>query len=75
MRGGPRDGAGRPNLWGRGVRLEARTLRMPPEVWDRLDVFAKRETTTPSYAVAIMVAERSGAPGLLREDVAGEGES
>jgi len=48
---------------------------MPPEVWDRLDVFAKRETTTPSYAVAMMVAERSGAPGLLRDDVAGEGES
>jgi predicted transcriptional regulator len=57
------------------VRLEARTLRMPSDVWDRLDVFAKRETTTPSYAVAMMVAERSGAPGLLRDDVAGGEES
>lgn len=75
MRGGPREGAGRPNLWGRGVRLEARTLRMPSDVWDRLDVFAKRETTTPSYAVAMMVAERSGAPRLLRDDVASGEES
>ena len=75
MRGGQRDGAGRPNLWGRGVRLEARTLRMPTDVWDRLDVYARRQVTTPSYAVAMMVAERSGAPGLLREDVAGGEES
>jgi macrodomain Ter protein organizer (MatP/YcbG family) len=48
---------------------------MPSDVWDRLDVFAKRETTTPSYAVAMMVAERSGAPGLLRDDVASGEES
>ena len=75
MRGGQRDGAGRPNLWGRGVKLEARTLRMPLDVWDRLDVYARREVTTPSYAVAMMVAERSGAPGLLRDDVAGGEES
>lgn len=75
MRGGQRDGAGRPNLWGRGVKLEARTLRMPLDVWDRLDVYARREVTTPSYAVAMMVAEHSGAPGLLRDDVAGGEES
>jgi len=43
---------------------------MPLEVWDRLDVYARREVTTPSYAVAMMVAERSGAPGLLGDDVA-----
>jgi predicted DNA-binding ribbon-helix-helix protein len=50
--GGPRPNAGRPNPWGRGTRLQPRTLRLPDAVWDHLDVAAKREGTTPAALVA-----------------------
>ena len=50
--GGPRLNAGRPNPWGRGTRLQARTLRLPDAVWDVLDARAKREQVTPAVVVA-----------------------
>jgi predicted DNA-binding ribbon-helix-helix protein len=50
--GGPRPNAGRPNPWGRGTRLQPRTLRLPDAVWDALDAAAKREKVTPAVVVA-----------------------
>ena len=55
--GGPRPNAGRPNPWGRGTRLQPRTLRLPDRVWDLLDDIAKRDAVTPAVVIARMVLE------------------
>ncbi len=55
MRGGQRDGAGRPNAWGRGVRVQARTLRMPDAVWDQLDRLSLEASLPPSYVAGLLI--------------------
>lgn len=52
MRGGYRPNAGRVSGFGRGVRLQARTLRMPEDVWDVLDAFSAARKVPPSMFVA-----------------------
>lgn len=58
MRGGTREGAGRPNPFGRGVRLQARTLRMPEDLWDQLDAVARELHEAPAAVVARLLEER-----------------
>ena len=72
-RGGSRAGAGRPASFGRGVRVVARTLRMPQEVWDELDEIVQAVCAPPSVVVAHLI--RDGlevVQQLQRVDAAGE---
>ena len=58
--GGPRPNAGRPNPWGRGTRLQPRTLRLPDAVWEVLDAIAKRQKVTPAVVVAHLLEVHHG---------------
>lgn len=61
MRGGYRPNAGRVSAFGRGVRLQARTLRMPDERWDQLDALARELRDTPAAVVARLLDEHERA--------------
>lgn len=56
-RGGARPGAGRPSAWGRGVRVQARTLRMPDEVWDKLEDLSLDLCLPPSLVVGTLIQQ------------------
>ena len=58
-RGGARPGAGRPSSWGRGVRVQARTLRMPDEVWDQLEGLSLDLCLPPSLVVGTLIRQAS----------------
>lgn len=58
-RGGSRPGAGRPSSWGRGVRVQARTLRMPDEVWDQLEGLSLDLCLPPSLVVGTLIRQES----------------
>lgn len=58
-RGGARPGAGRPSGWGRGVRVQARTLRMPDELWDQLDALSMDLCMPPSRVAGWLITRAS----------------
>ena len=58
-RGGARPGAGRPSSWGRGVRVQARTLRMPDDVWDQLEGLSLDLCLPPSLVVGTLIRQAS----------------
>lgn len=62
MRGGFRPNAGRVSAFGRGVRLQARTLRMPDERWDQLDALARELRDTPAAVVARLLEDYAARP-------------
>lgn len=65
MRGGYRPNAGRVSAFGRGVRLQARTLRMPDECWDQLDALARELRDTPAAIVARLLENGSAVRDAL----------
>jgi macrodomain Ter protein organizer (MatP/YcbG family) len=56
-RGGKRKGAGRPSAFPHGTVLHRRSVRLPAEVWTRLDALAKEWATTDDGAIARLLDE------------------
>lgn len=62
MRGGFRPNAGRVSAFGRGAKLQARTLRMPDERWDQLDALARELRDTPAAVVVRLLEDYAARP-------------